>query len=588
MSEWTPPNKHYPPPKLGEPELHRAARTGDHTAIRLLAAQGADLESVFDMGLDPSGYDWPATPLMIAAGSGDGATIETIELLLELGADPQRTFGKRSAATFACTGLGWNYQPGGDAQRLHLLLEKGAPLSANPSDANQILCDAACSGDSERVRILLEHGLPANGHWDAEQARSNHQQLLEKAEELYPPDPDLFEGMPDEIREIMSETAGDIEAEIFERLASAPSNYEIPLFRAAESGDAESVRVLINSGADVTCRDSSGRTAMYFAASELVVRALMDAGLLIEDADEYGWSPLVNALSDGEEGVPVLKALLACGADVNGTHDQGFTVLMSAVGSMERDISVIRALVEAGADPHQVSELGHNAFHAAIDVNGEANEEESVRSTLGYLKEIGVDIECRHYGDQTPLARAIDEGTGTEVRVLCELGADSNAVCSMHQCGEDSCGFVSMPLLFAAATGTGVDKDEKVAALLNAGADPLVINLDGHTPFVSVVSALCNDADEYEVEFQRFYDGLESLRLEGAEFPQNKGSFINQAMSRLDQFVRGFARSIPVQKTCQFDDQWREERIKCIVLLGAHEAWARWENHRSSDRNEHQ
>jgi hypothetical protein len=60
---------------------------------------------------------------------------------------------------------------------------------------------------------------------------------------------------------------------------------------------------------------------------------------------------------------------------VNATHDRGYTVFMSAVASMERQRVIFERLVAAGADPHAVSELGFTAFHAAVDVSGEANEE---------------------------------------------------------------------------------------------------------------------------------------------------------------------------------------------------------------------
>jgi len=86
----------YLPPKAGEPALHRAARLGDHEAISSLMAAGADVNAVFDIQLDPDGPDTPATPLMVAAGSGDGASIETVELLLALGADPQQMLMSRS------------------------------------------------------------------------------------------------------------------------------------------------------------------------------------------------------------------------------------------------------------------------------------------------------------------------------------------------------------------------------------------------------------------------------------------------------------------------------------------------------------
>ena len=98
-SEWTPPNAEYPPPKAGEPPLHRAARFGNEVEIRSLT-NPRNLETVFDLQLDPGGKGSPATPLMVAAGSGDGATVDTVRLLLGLGADPKRTAEGRSAADF--------------------------------------------------------------------------------------------------------------------------------------------------------------------------------------------------------------------------------------------------------------------------------------------------------------------------------------------------------------------------------------------------------------------------------------------------------------------------------------------------------
>lgn len=103
------PNKEYLPPKRGEPELHRAARVGDHKSIQNLIRSGADINAVFDIQLDPGARECPATPLMVAAGSGDGANVETVRLLLEAKADPKIRLNCMTAADFAARGLGWNY-----------------------------------------------------------------------------------------------------------------------------------------------------------------------------------------------------------------------------------------------------------------------------------------------------------------------------------------------------------------------------------------------------------------------------------------------------------------------------------------------
>jgi ankyrin repeat protein len=212
-----------------------------------------------------------------------------------------------------------------------------------------------------------------------------------------------------------------------------------------------------------------------------VVRLLFEKGLGLEDRDEYGWTPLTAAVGDDLEALPRVRALIACGADPNAAHDRGYTVFMNAASSMERHPDVLQALIDAGADPRAVSELGYNAFHAAVDVNGEANAEESVRSTLAFLKGAGVDIEGRNKGGHTPLARAILEGTGIEVRVLAELGADPDATAPVRMCGGEACTAIELPLIFHAIEA-GVGRVEKVEALLRAGASLDVADAEGRSP----------------------------------------------------------------------------------------------------------
>ena len=137
--------------------LHRAARLGDHGQIRTLVEGGADVDEVFEIQLDPDGIRTPATPLMVAAGSSYGASAATLRLLLELGASVAPKAGM-SALPIACSGLGWNYPPGGDADRVEVLLAAGADPSATMKNGASALACAASSGDAERVRLLLDAG----------------------------------------------------------------------------------------------------------------------------------------------------------------------------------------------------------------------------------------------------------------------------------------------------------------------------------------------------------------------------------------------------------------------------------------------
>lgn len=565
-------------PKPDEPPLHRAAREGNRAAIHELIAAGADPNATYDLEPDPEAGERHATPLMTAAGSGTGATVETVRLLLELGADPRLVVGGESAASFACEGLGWHYGPGGDAGRLALLLDAGSPLKLTGRDGGRFFCAVSKQGDPERLKVLLAHGASPNALWDPEEAKRDaaamRRYLTSNSQGCNGDATDATEAPDSESERSFHDFLEQQAKEDEERNASAPWSHEIPLHCAAESGSAECVRLLLEAGADLHARDNSRQTAMYAAASKEVVLLLKERGLPVEDSDYMDWSPMLHALCAGDDAVTRVRALLAAGADVNATHDRGYTLFMSAVGS-ERRPELLRLLVEAGADVHAVSELGYNAFHAAIDVNWGANAEESVRATLRYLKELGVNMELRNRAGQTPLARAIQDGTGVEVRVLCELGANANAVCALRRCGEDGCEHQELPLLFHAVDGTGVHKDVKTEALLRAGADPLALTPEGHSALALAVADLCRHADDYAGAFSAFFLGLHGLRVPEGASPADQEAYAAMARPVVREYVRSFAAPIPLGTSCEYEGQWREERLVTIELLGAYEGWAR-------------
>lgn len=582
MDTWTPPNSEYPPPKPGEPALHAAARLGDHARIRELVAGGAPIDALFDMGLDPGAYPSEMSALMVAAGSGDGASADTVRLLIELGADPTLRTRWGSAATCACQGLGWNYRPGGDAERLEFLLSLGSQLPTNTSSANRVLCKAAESGDAARLRLLLKHGLDARGYFDPEEARQSHRAMMQLMESQRAAHPELLPKLSGEIQESMDETMRQLEAERLAETMSAPSSYQIPLFCAAQSGSEECVRMLLAAGADPMQRDECKQTAMYYAASLGVMRELMNAGLPIEDQDKYGCGPLCNAISDGGDVVERVRAYIDAGANVNAVYDRGYTVFMSAMGS-SRDPAVYRLLVERGADPHAVTELGYNAWHAAIDVSGEANSVESVRAAFTYLKELGVDLEHRNNLEETPLAYAISRGTGIEARELCAVGANPNAVCELNRCGRDACKSAELPLLFQVLFGIGIDKDVKADALLRAGADPSVKDVEGFTVLGRAAAELCAQAADYQGTYRRFSEGLRATTAGFARLPREREPFLAIVGPAFGEYVDQFAAAIPLAEGDEFAEKHRAALVSCIRSLVAYECWAWWAARQTKD-----
>lgn len=559
-------------PQAGYPPLHRAALEGDHETVRRLVAQGADVNEPFNLRQNWSGRPLLATPLMLAAGSGDGASADTVRLLLDLGADATLVLDRDSAATFACSGLGWTRVSGRDAERLQMVMEAGAKFPDDPEDANRALCHCAREGDPQVLRILLDYGINPHGFLDSEKARQRSLDSMRERAAYRGEQEDPFDGMSEDLRARLAESMEEMDQEMLGRDVSGPSSYQIPLHNAAESGNAECVKMLLDAGVDPDTRDNQKRTALYHAGSEQVVQLLLAAGVPIEDEDEFGWSPLVNVLSHGEEAMPRFRALISAGANVNAVHDRGYTVFMSAAGSMGRNREMLEFLVRAGADPYAISELGYNAFHAAVDVDGEANAEESVSEVLEYLRELGVDLEHRNAGGKTPLARALQEGTGTEVKVLCELGADPNVVAPMHQCGPENCSSMDLPLIFHATIGIGVDSDVKTEALLKAGADPWAVDADGYHPVSRVAGDICSDARNPKKQYAEFFKVLDAIPEPAYPQPERE-EFIDAFTPKVRAEMERWAKRIPVRKDSKYAEETREEQLNCIAMLVAYMAW---------------
>lgn len=588
---------------IGETALLRAARFGDVDAIRTLVMGGADINEVVWVG-QPQRFDLRLTPLMAAAGSRDGANAETVRVLLELGADAKQIVGTRSALTSACRGFMAFSEGGGDAERMRLLLEAGATFPEDEEVRNKLLCETAEMGDAARLKILLENGFEPDGIKGAVKLLAQETQglgsdmdffggLTKRIDELFP------QGMNQPVREEMEGLVRDI----VKRAETALLSSQIPLFCAAQSGNAECVRLLIQAGANVQAKDISFETALFHATSLEAVKVLLEAGLNIQDISEYGGSPLVTAVGDVPEGIKKLKALIAAGANVNERHDQGFTVFMSAVGSMERCPEMLRLLIEAGADPYALTEKGYNAFHAAIDVGGvKANSEESIRETFGYLKELGVDIEHRNGNNQTPLAFAVERGCSNEVKVLCEMGTDPNAICAFIQCNGEDCTESIQPLLFKAVRGCNLEADEKARILLEAGADPMVTDDRGMVPLMYAAFELSQCDVERAGAYEELMNAIRSLGELRHSMPRDRKEFVSQMLPMLREKTLSLVAKYPKAEpesiegvsdsmdesfdnlvaSLDGDDQidrqprkrMRERCVDMFVILGVYTLWA--------------
>ncbi len=155
-----------------------------------------------------------------------------------------------------------------------------------------------------------------------------------------------------------------------------------PLMIAANTSSLDAVKLLVQAGAELAAKDKKGRTALTYAkqgkfkrvvayleaayekrdaAAELTLReaaatgtlyrvkALLEAGADVEQADEHGQTPLMVAVTAGH--VEVVKMLCEAGANVHATRGDGGDLWTCAFAKPNAEI--IGCLIEHGLSPNQ-------------------------------------------------------------------------------------------------------------------------------------------------------------------------------------------------------------------------------------------
>ncbi len=257
---------------------------------------------------------------------------------------------------------------------------------------------------------------------------------------------------------------------------------ETLLFKAAEGGDEELVRHLMNKGADI--EGNHHRTPLMAASSKghvEIMTILLDAGANLH-ASRYDGNALNYAMKEGT--VEAARLLLTKGLKTCG-NNHGLTTPLDLAASLGRH-DMLLLVFEHFADISAANEHGRNALYyaAAARVN-------DASASLAVLLDHGATIDQLSRGGNTALHCAISAGNTQCVLLLLSRGAsaafaDSNGLTALHKAVDR---FVAV-------------KVEIVAALLAHGALVGAVDGKGKTPLHHLVGG----NDEFQIFGGRFLD----------------------------------------------------------------------------------
>jgi ankyrin repeat protein len=302
--------------------LHYAAATGNIEHVKLLIAEGANVNAKDQQGRTPASAALYAQELAVT------------DLLLEKGADAKDPY--MAAYT-------------GNLKEIKNLLEK--KTSADSPNGFTLLHAAATGGHADVIQFLISKGFEATATTEDDATPLHYASTVSVAE-------------------FCVSNGADVNAK--------KNNGQSPLHYAARKGHKEIVELLLAHGADVNIGAGYNRTAAEFAMrgnhtevvelliskgadisplhlaiymkDEAKARSLIENGADVNSRTPEGTTPLNRAIGEGLKDITEL--LISRGADVNAGHFWGWTPLHGAAQEGHKDIVIL--LIARGANVNAI------------------------------------------------------------------------------------------------------------------------------------------------------------------------------------------------------------------------------------------
>ena len=196
--------------------------------------------------------------------------------------------------------------------------------------------------------------------------------------------------------------------------------YGTALHCAAEAGQCESIKVLLDSGMNVDLRDNFGRTPLHCASDQrhrLAIELLLDMGADPNARDNAGVTLIHDTAQAGDE--RLMQRLLGdARVDLSATTARGLTILHSAATG--RSTNIVGMLLDRGAAIEARGDDGCTALHLAAFWGKEG--------VVRLLIEAGANVNAKRNDKATPRSLAAAANHESIEKLLLEHGAEEEGV----------------------------------------------------------------------------------------------------------------------------------------------------------------